>query len=257
MFQQRAETKAVSVALGAAFLVALGVFSFLSPKSPEMVEVLMAGQSLAPHSLVTPKNAQWVDYPATLALPHFLTRKKGETKMLQPYFTQRAVEKGEPLTKENLSLQGKGVSLANLLGPGMRAVSIRVDPAALNTGLINPGDVVDVLVATDQPMVEPANEVILCATRVLAIGQRVDPEAPLKSGQGVGSGQGPWGTEMLSRTATLEVTPRQAAALSKYAHSGAVFLSLHASTPGVIQTCVEKGLMRPEKVSPIQIVRGH
>jgi len=86
------------------------------------------------------------------------------------------------------------------LTPGMRAVSIAIDRVKGVSGLVQPGDRVDVIAipprATDQP---PPAATILRGIRVLAIGDTLEYSSATPSPQ-----------EQSSTTITLEVTPTQA-----------------------------------------------
>ena len=86
------------------------------------------------------------------------------------------------------------------LQPGMRAVSIQIDRVKGVSGMVQPGDRVDVIAvpprATDQP---PPAATILRGVRVLALGDTLETSSAMPSSQ-----------ESSSTTMTLEVTPAQA-----------------------------------------------
>lgn len=114
------------------------------------------------------------------------------------------------------------VSLASRLGSGMRAVSIPVDDVKDVSGLLQPGDRVDVIaipprVGTAQPKASR----ILRDVKVLALGGAVtvQVESPAP-GQPAASQE--------ARTATLEVTPRQADLLAMADINAVLRLALRA-----------------------------
>ncbi len=90
------------------------------------------------------------------------------------------------------------------LRPGMRAVSIPVDRVKGVSGLIQPGDRVDVIAVPPQHGDSPAKAVtILRGIRVLAVGDALEDASATPSP-----------TEQAATTVTLEVNPKQADLLS-------------------------------------------
>ena len=69
------------------------------------------------------------------------------------------VEQNEPVLLAKLSGPGGRATLSNLLTPGMRAVTIRVDEIAGVGGFITPGDRVDVVLTRDAGNVEEVSDV--------------------------------------------------------------------------------------------------
>ncbi len=92
------------------------------------------------------------------------------------------------------------VGLPVQITPGMRAVSIGVNPVEDVAGLIQPGDRVDVIaIPPRQGQAPPPASAILRGVRVLAVGQSIEYSSATPSPAGQNSS-----------TVTLEVTPRQA-----------------------------------------------
>jgi pilus assembly protein CpaB len=96
--------------------------------------------------------------------------------------------------------------LAAVLRPGTRAISIGVDVVTGASGLIWPGDEVDLILtqnlqgqARDQPGRRVVGETILSAVRVIAVDQQISHTATDASA-----------ARVVARTVTLEVTPEQA-----------------------------------------------
>lgn len=92
------------------------------------------------------------------------------------------------------------VGLPVRLKPGMRAVSVQIDKVKGISGLVEPGDRVDIL--ADPPKsgaIPPPASTILRGVRVLAIGDTLEYSSATPSPQ-----------EQNSTTVTLEVTPKQA-----------------------------------------------
>lgn len=105
----------------------------------------------------------------------------------------------------------------------MRAISVPVDEAAGNAGLVFPGDRVDlILTQTLNAEGDPAgsrrvSETVLEDLRVIAMGRRLSGG----SSEEAGSGQ-------QARTATLEATPQAAEKIALVAELGKLALSLRS-----------------------------
>jgi pilus assembly protein CpaB len=131
---------------------------------------------------------------------------------------------GAPVRGESVLRSRDRGFLAAVLEPGMRAVSIGVDPVTGTAGLIWPNDRVDVvLTQAVESSAEPAarrvsGETILSGLRVVAIDQQLM--------QGV---VGSEGAEHSARTVTLEVTPAQAEQIAVGGRMGHLSLAVHAS----------------------------
>jgi pilus assembly protein CpaB len=111
--------------------------------------------------------------------------------------------------------------MAALLPSGMRAVSTEISPETGAGGFILPNDRVDVLLTRRDREAEKAtgveahvSEAILIDVRVLAIDQTVEE----KNGQRV----------VVGKTATLELSPRQAETLAVSRQRGTLSLALRS-----------------------------
>ncbi len=125
---------------------------------------------------------------------------------------------GEPVTLKKVFKRGEAGFLSGMLNPGMRAVSIRIDEVSGTAGFIMPGDRVDVIMTlrlggAADVAIEKASNTILENVRVLAVDQSVgDVE----------------GIAKVSKTATIEVTPKRAELLAAAASIGNLSLSLRS-----------------------------
>ena len=161
------------------------------------------------------------------------------------YFRTR---QGEPITKTNaVDRKGQGV-LAALVKKGLRAVSISLDPNSNIGGLLNPGDIVDVILALNTPDKDTSetNRVLLCAVKVLAVDQHFSNVIDFVSKKATE------GTQSSPKTVTLEVTPKQASALVAGTKLGTLSLSLHSSREGK-SVCIEGSTQQTDRV---KIIRG-
>ena len=110
------------------------------------------------------------------------------------------------------------VGLTVRMKPGMRAVSVQIDKVKGISGLVQPGDRVDVI--ADPPKsaaVPPPASTILRGVRVLAIGDTLEYSSATPSPQ-----------ESQSTTVTLEVTPNQADLLVMADNNASLRLALRS-----------------------------
>jgi pilus assembly protein CpaB len=85
-----------------------------------------------------------------------------------------SLEKNEPVISSRITGPNQPASLAALVAPGMRAVSITVDEARGVAGFVRTGDRVDVILTRADSRNEPGRsfaDVLLQDVKVLAIGQ--------------------------------------------------------------------------------------
>jgi pilus assembly protein CpaB len=118
-----------------------------------------------------------------------------------------------------------GVALALAVPPGKRAVTVAVDAASGVAGLLKPGDLVDVLVTTDEGGA-PRTSALMQAAPVLAVGRTFSAEPARKEEEGSLLGA-------QAATVTLAASPFEAAQLVHFELAGRVKLLLRA--PGDVQ----------------------
>ena len=186
----------------------------------------------------------------------------------------QAIAAGESIRRGSIVRPGGRDFLQVVLTPGARAIAIPVATGGASTGLLYPGDRVDVILTQNFKGEVTAitrrsvSETVVENLRVLAIDT---PETKAPSGGG-----------NFGRTVTLEVTPEQAEKINVATELGKLSLTLRsvsgpngivaASTAGPGQASGVKptwagdvspalGGAMPEKVSPVQqppveVVRG-
>ncbi|MGF1703665.1 Flp pilus assembly protein CpaB [Photobacterium makurazakiensis] len=115
---------------------------------------------------------------------------------------------GERLRQERLVSAGEGTTLAALISPNMRAVTIRVNDVIGVAGFLLPGDFVDVIYAQEKAS---RAHTVLKRIKILAVDQtaRTDESKPI-----------------IVRAVTLELTPKQAESLITAKSKGELQLSL-------------------------------
>ena len=92
-----------------------------------------------------------------------------------------AIEVNEPILKFKITGPGQRASLSSLIGPGMKAVTIRVNDVFGVAGFVLPGDRVDILLTRNErpggqgeSSNKAATDLLLQNVRVLAIDQHAD-----------------------------------------------------------------------------------
>jgi pilus assembly protein CpaB len=212
------------VALGA--LVFLVVRSLIAPSQRvgQVTNVERAGpaQSNLPQIWVARQDLlEAHDWPPAAMLPDHLRVGQGQQTELAGAVVRERIIKGEPVMMKKLVTPGDRGFLAAVLLPGMRAISVGVDTVTANSGLVLPGDRVDVILTqkiggSDAPGRAHVGETIIRAARVLAVGTRLSTQ------------QNAADIDDRPRTVTLEATPRQAEAIAVAAAIGTVSLSLRS-----------------------------
>lgn len=224
--------------LAALFLASLGVIAVLvfralphrlvAGSGAPKAEVLAAAVSLKAGTLLRSEDVAWRPLagswrPGLIARPSAAARRKNpaldeETRAkIYGGGLRVAVAAGQPILKGDVARPGDRDFLRVVLTPGERAISIPVKTGGASTGLLAPGDHVDVILTQrfgdKQPLPRRSvSETIVQDLRVLAI------DAPHKKTPGFG------------RTVTLEVTPREAEAVNTATVLGRLSLTLRPST---------------------------
>jgi len=161
-----------------------------------MVTVAVASLPLSYGTDVTPDKVKFVQYPAS-SLPPGSFRSLAE---LLPEGKRRValrtIQVNQPLLAADLTGEGQAASIAALLPDGMRAATVRINDVSGVAGFVKPNDTVDVLI-TRSPIGNDGSgaqvtDVLLQNIRVIAMDQNA---------------ANPDGTPVVSRTATLELTP--------------------------------------------------
>jgi pilus assembly protein CpaB len=88
-----------------------------------------------------------------------------------------AIEPNEPVLALKVTGNGQRATLSSLVGPGMKAVAIRVSDIEGVGGFVLPGDHVDVVLTRNKSGSSPTSEVVLQNARVLAVDQLADERA--------------------------------------------------------------------------------
>jgi pilus assembly protein CpaB len=193
-----------------------------APPAPRKA-VLVAAQDLAAGSFIQPGSVQWQEWPDVATPGTYLLRGEKDEQELVGAVVRRPIAVGEPMVDGNVVKPGDRGFLAAVLDPGMRAVSVPVDEASSNAGLIFPGDRVDlILTQTVEPAGDGAgarrvSETVLEDVRIIAMGRQLKGESGAEGEEGKSV-----------RTATLEATPAAAEKVAPVTELGKLSLSLRS-----------------------------
>jgi pilus assembly protein CpaB len=187
----------------------------------DTVEILVAKADVAMGQSVTPNEMQWQIWPTQAASPAFI-RRSDRPDAIEAYtgsIARSPFVAGEPLRDAKLIKANGSGFMAALLPSGKRAISTEISPETGAGGFILPNDHVDVILSRrdgdkDSTSGGHISETILTNIRVLAIDQTLGE----KDGQKV----------VIGKTATLELTPRQAENLALSRQQGTLSLSLRS-----------------------------
>ncbi len=183
-------------------------------------KILTAAVAITRGQILKPGDLAWRPWPESALSKDFIVADAQPPKSYAGFVAREPFVAGEPIVKAKILSPGERGFLAAVLQPGMRAVSIAVNPTSGISGFVFPGDRVDVLITMPLPpdagsggsgYVHKAAETVLHDIRVLAIDQRLDS----KDGQAV-----------VARTITLEVTPKQSEIVALADEMGKLSLSL-------------------------------
>jgi pilus assembly protein CpaB len=186
----------------------------------ETEEVLVASKDLKMGATVQPGDLVWTPWPKANLLESLIT-KTAQPNGLEQFngsIVRAEVLTGEPVREARLMKADRGF-MSVLLQPGFRAVAVEVKASSTAGGFILPNDRVDIMLTRAAPKAGPGGdayttETILSNIKVLAINLQISED----------KGQ----PTVIGETATLELSPRQAEAITQAQQLGTVSLALRA-----------------------------
>ena len=202
-----------------------------APPPKPLPVVLTASKDLAVGSLITANDVIWSPLKNGAVLSVHMLKGKTDPSSVVGAVARRAVYKGIPLTWSSIVRPGQYGFLAAALRPNHRAVTIMVNRATGQAGLIYPGDRVDVIltVQVKHGQTRETNTftgTILEDIRVVAVNRQVESSI---SNQGQSSGKT---SRNAGNTVTLEVLPLEAERLVLATAKGDVSLAMRSLTDG-------------------------
>jgi pilus assembly protein CpaB len=188
---------AVVLALGTGWLT-LTYLSNLQRQSnanSAPVAVIVAAQEIPPRVPITAAMLARATRPASAVDPNTIT----DPKQVVGSLSLITIPAGSSVTSAMIG-HPADMALPVRMAPGMRAVSVQIDKVKGISGLVQPGDRVDIIAQPPKSnAAPPPAATILRGVRVLAIGDSLENSSATPSPQ-----------EANATTVTLEVTPKQA-----------------------------------------------
>jgi pilus assembly protein CpaB len=182
--------------------------------------VLVAKTDLPAGSFVRPENLRWQPWPADGLAETYVVQGRGQLEDFVGAVVRSGIVVGEPIVDGRVVRPGDRGFMAAVLTPGRRAVTVAVTPSSGLAGFVFPGDRVDVILTMTLPQNEKqgsgerrGSETVLADVRVLAVDQLMDDRSKEVA---------------VAKTATLEVTPKQAEVIAVAGELGKLSLSLRS-----------------------------
>jgi pilus assembly protein CpaB len=144
---------------------------------------------------------------------------------------------GEVLLKERFTKPGAGSTLAALIRPDMRAVTVRVDDVVGVAGFLLPGNHVDIVAARKKDD-RATTETILLDINVLAVDQTSSQDK---------------NEPVVVRAVTLEMTPKQAEILVRAREEGRIQLTLRNPTDEAQPELLVEAVPAPPPAAPRKV----
>ncbi len=205
---------------------------FIAERLASKTKILVTDRALPAGSTVTSGDLRWQPWPEEGVESDFIVEVEGSDSLEKQFvgsIVKSEIDRGVPITASKVFKRSNSGFMAGKLASGMRAVSIPINAAKSASGFIRPGDRVDVVMTLDIQregdsigresgliggrLVRYVAETVLRNVRILAIDQNLsESDDNIKVG----------------KTATLEVTPRQAEVISVSARMGDLSLVLRS-----------------------------
>jgi pilus assembly protein CpaB len=209
-----------------------------TPDSPAGTAVVVATMEIPFGTAIEARHVKVITVPQGTPLGnHFTSLAEIEGLVA----TQKALP-DEVLLKERFTKSGAGSTLAALIRPDMRAMTVRVDDVVGVAGFLLPGNRVDVVAARKvQGSDRAITETILFDINVLAVDQTSSQDK---------------NEPVVVRAVTLEMTPQQAEVLVRAREEGRIQLTLrNPSDDAQPQLVAEQPAPEPAPPPPVRKVR--
>lgn len=239
---------ALVIAIGAAFGVNQMMRGASAPQARAAAApdingpmILVATRQLPAGTIIGPDSFRFQPWPKELVEKAYFLKEKTEVNTLVGTVVRYPITAGQPLTQGSLVHPDDRGFLAAALGPGMRAVTVKVSQEQGVAGFVFPGDRVDVVLAQEIDVQEGSAypdkqlytaETIVRNVRVLATDQRYDAEDE--------TGKTPVRT---FGSVTLEATPEIAEKIAVAQNMGKLSLALRplAESTGDLEAAIASG----------------
>lgn len=186
-----------------------------SHNAAELVSVVVASEKIEAGVSLRTEFLRTTDWPRA-SVPH---GAEYSIDKLVGRVTRSAIAANELVLDRMLLHSGAGGSLAAVITPGMRAVTIPVNEVAGVAGFAFPGNYVDVLLSTKDDTGQATSKIVLQRVLVLAVDQDRSVKDETKG--------------RIGKAVTLEVTPQQAEKVDVARAVGTLSLALRSQEDGL------------------------
>jgi pilus assembly protein CpaB len=218
----------VTVFAGRTWLKAEHQVQVVAPPPPAptkpIMQVLVAKGVLPAGRFLRPDDLRWQPWPEDGVSGNYVIEGQHRLEEFSGAVVRSALADGEPITDVRVVRPGDRGFMAAVLEPGKRAVTVPVTVSSGIAGFVFPGDYVDLILTfsvksestgADQGSntEHRASETLLTNIRVVAVDQRADDQDK---------------TVAVAKTATLEVSPKDAEVIAVALAVGQISLSLRS-----------------------------
>jgi|TARA_R110002073_G_scaffold20483_6_gene73290 pilus assembly protein CpaB len=184
------------------------------------IRILAARRDLVIGERVGAADFYWQSWPDEAMSPGYIVENRD--KGIEDFagsVVRAPIGEGEPITGRRLVQPGDAGFMAAVLSPGMRAVAVPISAERGAGGFILPNDRVDVIVSFEEDVPGQRGSTRTYVARTIVENARV-----LAIDQTFGEGE----ENVVGETATLELTPDQARAVSLAVARGEITLVLRS-----------------------------
>lgn len=201
-------------------------------EAPIAKEVFVPAVELSAGSILKPEHLGRMPIEDPALTPEMVEVGDEGRTVLIGSVARQTLSKGVPIARSSVVQPGDRGFLAAVLPQGKRAISIPISEVAGISGLVLPGDRVDIILTysllgdtIDAERDVRASETVMSNIRVLALDQRLHQTQAAADGK-------PLDSPPIARTATLQVTPRQAEMITLATSLGDLSLVLNSVHDG-------------------------
>ena len=206
----------------------------------KLVSVVVANADLAPGAVLSSRTVALREVPKTFLHAEAVVAERWNE--ISGRVLSRAVRAGETILKSHLA-QGPGAGFSAQLPTGMRALTFPVNEEASISGMLSPGDRIDILFTTTAAN-ESVTVPLLFSVPVIATGLQTQAnENGLRDKL-----QGPF------RTITVSVTPADAAKITLAQEAGRITVALRQpqdQTPTRIARVTKNSLLKGDESAAV------
>lgn len=184
----------------------------------ETIPVVVAAAQISPLDKIKPDQLKVMEMPKSsvpfdASLPGGGLNFFAKPEEVVGKFATQAIYPNEVIVRQRLRDNQGGSSLSNILSPGMRAVSVRVNEATGVAGFLLSGNHVDILNTRKAPDSDAiVTHLVLQNVKILAVDQDASTDDK--------------GKPTLAKTVTVEVRPQEASKLMRAAEVGTIQMVL-------------------------------